>query len=44
MKDKMCKKTYTLNIKVKQKKLAHTRGLKKALMQDLLTGKVRVKV
>jgi len=32
------------NIEAKQKKLAHTESLKKALMQDLLTGKVRVKV
>ena len=26
------------------KKLAHSKSLKKALMQDLLTGKVRVRV
>ena len=26
----------------KQRKLNHTKSLKKALMQDLLTGKVRV--
>jgi len=32
------------NIEAKQKKLVHTKSLKKALMQDLLTGKVRVKV
>jgi len=32
------------NIEAKQKKLAQTKSLKKALMQDLLTGKVRVKV
>jgi type I restriction enzyme S subunit len=32
------------NIEATQKKLAHTKSLKKALMQDLLTGKVRVKV
>jgi len=31
------------NIETKQKKLAHTKSLKKALMQDLLTGKVLVK-
>jgi len=31
-------------IEAKQKKLAQTRALKKALMQDLLTGKIRVKV
>ena len=32
------------NIKENQNKLSHTKPLKKALMQDLLTGKVRVKV
>lgn len=32
------------NIDEKQRKLNHTKSLKKALMQDLLTGKVRVKV
>jgi len=32
------------SMKEKQNKLTHTKSLKKALMQDLLTGKVRVKV
>jgi len=32
------------SIEAKQKKLAQTKSLKKSLMQDLLTGKVRVKV
>ena len=32
------------NIYEKQRKLSHTKSLKKALMQDLLTGKVRVAV
>ena len=32
------------NIESKQQKLAHTKSLKKSLMQDLLTGKVRVNV
>jgi len=32
------------NIEEKQKKLEHTQSLKKSLMQDLLTGKVRVQV
>jgi len=32
------------NIESKLKKLAHTKSLKKALIQDLLTGKVRVNV
>jgi type I restriction enzyme, S subunit len=33
-----------INIDKNQRKLNHTKSLKKALMQDLLTGKVRVKV
>jgi type I restriction enzyme, S subunit len=33
-----------LEEKCKELKLSHTKSLKKALMQDLLTGKVRVKV
>ena len=32
------------NIEEKQRKLEHTQSLKKSLMQDLLTGKVRVQV
>ncbi|MBT4890121.1 MAG: hypothetical protein HON65_11280 [Rhodospirillales bacterium] len=32
------------NIEEKQRKLEHTKALKKSLMQDLLTGKKRVKV
>jgi type I restriction enzyme, S subunit len=32
------------NIEEKQKKLNHIQSLKKSLMQDLLTGKVRVSV
>jgi type I restriction enzyme, S subunit len=32
------------SIKSKQNKLSHTKSLKKALMQDLLTGKVRVAI
>ena len=32
------------NIEEKQRKLEHIQSLKKSLMQDLLTGKVRVQV